>query len=157
MDGEPLLTCVFHAAFGAASWHHCLKNRCSAAAGNRLLETHIPALFHTANAYPPLRGTFLSRGRLRSSVLFFSTYPVFALTMREKPHPCIAAFSIGKGNLAAVDRVLSLIVDLRRIFPLSFIPLVPYPPLRDTFPSRGRLFISSGEAATTSLKARVRG
>ncbi len=49
MDGEPLLTCVFHAAFGAASWHHCLKNRCSAAAGNRLLETHIPALFHTAS------------------------------------------------------------------------------------------------------------
>ena len=32
--------------------------------------------------------------------------------------------------------------------PLSFIPPVPYPPLRGTFPSRGRLFLSSGEAAT---------
>ena len=35
---------------------------------------------------------------------------------------------------------------------LSFLPPVPYPPLRGTFPSRGRLFISSGEAATTALK-----
>ena len=28
---------------------------------------------------------------------------------------------------------------LETIFSLSFIPLVPYPPLRGTFPSRGRL------------------
>ena len=34
---------------------------------------------------------------------------------------------LGKGDRAAVDRVLSYIVDLRRIFPLFFIPLVPYP------------------------------
>ena len=39
-------------------------------------------------------------------------------------------------------------------FPLSFIPPVPYPPLRGTFPSRGRLTIREyrhlkyGEAAT---------
>ena len=46
---------------------------------------------------------------------------------------------LGKGTTSAVDRVLSLIVDLRRISPLFFIPLVPYPPLRGTFPSRGRL------------------
>ena len=34
---------------------------------------------------------------------------------------------LGKGDRAAVDRVLSYIVDLRRSFPLSFIPLEPYP------------------------------
>ena len=37
---------------------------------------------------------------------------------------------------------------LLRFPPLSFIPPVPYPPLRGTFPSRGRLFMQSGEAAT---------
>ena len=31
---------------------------------NRLLETHFPALFYTAVPYPPLRGTFPSKGRL---------------------------------------------------------------------------------------------
>ena len=33
----------------------------------------------------------------------------------------------GRGTAPAVDRVLSLIVDLRRISSLSFIPLEPYP------------------------------
>ena len=33
----------------------------------------------------------------------------------------------GRGTASAVDRVLSFIVDLRRISSLSFIPLVPYP------------------------------
>ena len=47
--------------------------------------------------------------------------------------------SLGKGNRASGARVLSHIVDLRRISSLSFIPLLPYPPLRGTFPSRGRL------------------
>ena len=35
--------------------------------------------------------------------------------------------------------VLPYIACLKRISPLSFIPPVPYPPLRGTFPSRGRL------------------
>ena len=35
--------------------------------------------------------------------------------------------------------VLPYIACLKRISPLSFIPTVPYPPLRGTFPSRGRL------------------
>ena len=45
----------------------------------------------------------------------------------------IAAFSYrslphwGRGTASAVDRVLSYIVDLRRSFPLFFIPLEPYP------------------------------
>ena len=50
----------------------------------------------------------------------------------------------GRGTAPAVDRVLSLTAHLRRIFHLlhlSFIPPVPYPPLRGTFPSRGRLTI----------------
>ena len=34
---------------------------------------------------------------------------------------------LGKGDRAAVDRMLSHIVDLRRISSLFFIPLVPYP------------------------------
>ena len=49
-----------------------------------------------------------------------------------KPSP------LGKGDRAAVDRALSYIAYLRRSPSLSFIPLVPYPPLRGTFPSRGR-------------------
>ena len=45
-----------------------------------------------------LLATFPTRGRLCPSLFFFSTYPVFALTMREKPHPRIAAFPIGEGG-----------------------------------------------------------
>ena len=69
--------------------------------------------------HPPLRGTFPSRGRLcvEDSVVLVS-----------QPSP------LGKGDRAAVDRVLSYIVDLRRISPLIFhtaIPIQP-PPLRGT-------------------------
>ena len=43
-----------------------------------------------------------------------------------KPPPlCVPHW--GRGTAPAVDRVLSYIVDLRRSFPLFFIPLVPYP------------------------------
>ena len=37
--------------------------------------------------------------------------------------------------------ILSFSACSRRIFPLSFIPRVPYPPLRGTFPSRRRLLV----------------
>ena len=43
--------------------------------------------------------------------------------------------------------LLSFFACLRHISPLAFIPPVPYPPLRGTFPSRGRLFMTSGQAA----------
>ena len=52
----------------------------------------------------------------------------------------IAAFSYrslphwGRGTASAVDRVLSYIAYLRRFPSLSFMPPVPYPPLRGTFP-----------------------
>ena len=43
-----------------------------------------------------------------------------------KPPPlCLPHW--GRGTASAVDRVLSYIVDLRCIFPLFFMPLVPYP------------------------------
>ena len=66
----------------------------------------------------------------------------------------------GRGTASAVDRVLSYNACLRcifHLFQLSFMPLVPYPPLRGTFPSRGRLTIRGyhhlkcGEAATSTL------
>ena len=61
-----------------------------------------------------------------------------AFFFAAKPPPlCLPHW--GRGTASAVDRVLSFIACLRRSFPLFFIPLVPYPPLRGTFPSRGRL------------------
>ncbi len=42
--------------------------------------------------------------------------------------------------------LLSFFACLRRISPLTFIPRAPYPPLWGTFPSRGRLFMTNGEA-----------
>ena len=68
-----------------------------------------------------------------------------------KPPPlCLPHW--GRGTASAVDRVLSQTAYLRQflfhlyhqletISPLSFIPLVPYPPLQGTFPSRGRLCV----------------
>ena len=44
-----------------------------------------------------------------------------AASSYRKPSP------LGKGDRAAVDRVLSFIIDLRCIPSLSFIPLEPYP------------------------------
>ena len=101
--------------------------------------------------YPPLRGTSFHRkegastrapsyGRgcraqrggvgflfLRRSRLLFA-FPIGKGVVSRK-----AVFSYrslphwGRGTASAVDRVLSFIVDLRRSFPLFFIPLVPYP------------------------------
>ena len=93
---------------------------------------HFLALFHTAFPLqpPPLRGTSFHRkegvstrapslGRgcraQRGGVGFiFGGEAASSL-----PSP------LGKGDRAAVDRVLSFIVDLRRISSLSFIPLSP--------------------------------
>ena len=101
--------------------------------------------------YPPLRGTsFLwkegtstrapSLGRgcraQRGGIGFLfgrQSRLLFAFPTRERH--CIEKSGIlvsqpsplGKGDRAAVDRVLSLTTHLRRSFPLSFIPLVPYP------------------------------
>ena len=58
----------------------------------------------------------------------FSTY---ACICSENARKAVFSFRSlphwGRGTALAVDRVLSLIVDLRRISSLSFIPLEPYP------------------------------
>ena len=60
------------------------------------------------------------------------------LFLAAKPPPlCLPHW--GRETALAVDRVLSYIAYLRRSPSLSFIPLEPYPPLRGTFPTRGRL------------------
>ena len=54
-------------------------------------------------------------------------------------HACIRSDDMGIA-------LLSQTAYLRRSFPLFFIPLVPYPPLRGTFPSRGRLYVGDSDA-----------
>ena len=78
--------------------------------------------------------TFPTRGRLCPSLFFFSTYPVFALTMREKRHPRIAAFPIEEEG-PRQRRSGALVNDaLETIFPALFhtaSPIQP-PPLQGT-------------------------
>ena len=74
-----------------------------------------------------LLATFPTRGRLCPSLFFFSTYPVFALTMREKRHPRIAAFPIGEEGPRQRRSDAFVNGALVTIYPLFFIPLVPYP------------------------------
>ena len=62
-------------------------------------------------------------------------------------HRCARKISRFARNDDTRKALLPFFACLRRISPLAFIPPVPYPPLRDTFPSRGRLFMTSGEAA----------
>ena len=84
-------------------------------------------------------------GKALSVIILFPHMCVFALTLWGKRYSRIVAFPAwGRGTAPAVDSVLSLTAHLRRIFhlfQLSFMPPVPYPPLRGTFPSRGRLTI----------------
>ena len=73
-------------------------------------------------------------GKALSIDIVLPTFPIFALTMREKRHSRIVSLPIGEGFVRrycfphvsyirsddrgiAVDRVLSFIVDLRRISP----------------------------------------
>ena len=102
-----------------------------------------PLIFHTASTLSgSLRSPPSPRGEGFVRPYCFSTYACIrsddarkaVFSFRSLPH-------WGRWTALAVDRVLSYIVDLRRISPLFFIPLVPYPPLRGTFPSRGRLCV----------------
>ena len=87
-----------------------------------------------------------------SVAILFPHMCVFALTLWGKRFSRIVTFSAwGRGDRASGARVLSLTVHLRRIFPLAFIPPVPYPPLRGTFPSRGRLFILAAKPPLSFL------
>ena len=73
---------------------------------------HFLALFHTASTLSAPSGHLPHAGK----ALFWDSG-----ILVSQPSP------LGKGDRAAVDRVLSFIVYLRCISPLSFIPLVPYP------------------------------
>ena len=121
-DRKPLLTCVFHAAFG----HHSLKNRRSPAAVNRLLETHIPTLFHAASTLSgSLRSPPSPRGEGFAGGIVFPHMHVFALTIWGQRCSRIVAFPIGEGGPRSGSRVLSLTAHLRRSSSLFFIPLPP--------------------------------
>ena len=64
-----------------------------------------------------------------------------ALFSHSPFHRCARKISRFARNDDAGKALLSFSACLRRISPLSFIPPVPYPPLRGTFPSRGRLWV----------------
>ena len=113
---------------------------------NDALEPIFLALFHTASTLSAPFGAPSPRGEGFVRRYCFSTYACIRsdndnvrkamLSYRSLPH-------WGRGTASAVDRVLSYIVDLRRISPLSFIPLVPYP-ARSTrhLPLEGEGFVS---------------
>ena len=102
--------------------------------------------------YPPLRGTSFHRKEGASTrapslgrgcraqrggvgFLFFGGEAASSLPSPTRERLYVGDSGIlvsqpsplGKGDRAAVDRVLSLTTHLRRSFPLSFIPLEPYP------------------------------
>ena len=88
-----------------------------------------PSLFHTART---LSGSLCSppspRGEGFVRRYSFSTYACIRFDDARKAvlsYRCLPHW--GRGTASAVDRVLSLIVDLRCISSLSFIPLEPYP------------------------------
>ena len=94
-----------------------------------LLETIFFALFHPARTLSgSLRSPPSPRGEGFVRCYSFSTYAcirfndagIAVLSYRSLPH-------WGRGTASAVDRVLSLIVDLRRSSSLFFIPPEPYP------------------------------
>ena len=93
------------------------------------LRRSLPALFHPARTLSgSLRSPPSPRGEGFVRRYCFSTFACIrsnnarkaASSFRRLPH-------WGRGTAPAVDRVLSFIVDLRRISSLFFIPLVPYP------------------------------
>ena len=95
-------------------WGRGTAQRRSGALVNGVLETIFPTLFHTART---LSGSLRSPPSPHGEG-FVSGIAVFSY--RSLPH-------WGRGTASAVDRVLSQTAYLRRSFPLSFIPLVPYP------------------------------
>ena len=91
------------------------------------LRRSFPLSFMPLEPYParsarhlPHAGKAVSVVILHVSCIRFDDARKPAFSYRSLPH-------WGRGTALAVDRVLSLIVDLRCISSLSFIPLVPYP------------------------------
>ena len=113
-----------------------LLGRRSGALVNGVLETISPRSlsYHWSSIRLALLATFPTRGRLCPSLFFFSTYPVFALTMRENPHPRIVAFPIGEGGprqrWIGCSRIMAHLRRSPSRFHTAF-PIQP-PPLRGT-------------------------
>ena len=87
------------------------------------VSTRAPSLGRGCRAQRGGVGFFLGR---RSRLLF--AFPIGKGVVSRKTvfsYRCLPHW--GRGTASAVDRVLSLIVDLRCISSLSFIPLEPYP------------------------------
>ena len=110
---------------------------------NGALVTIFPGLFHPASPIqpPPLRGTSFHRKEGASTRAPF-------LGRGCRAQRCGVGFLFGRRSRLLFTfpigergpRSDALVYDaLETIFSLSFIPLVHYPPLRGTFPSRGRL------------------
>ena len=115
--------------------------------------------------YPPLRGTFPSRGRLCRGYCF-STHACIrsddmgiallsqTAYLRRSPTLFHAASTLSapSWHLPLEEKALCLGQRHSRKWrtrddlPLSFIPLVPYSPLRGTFPSKGRLYVGDSDA-----------
>ena len=93
------------------------------------LRRSFPLSFIPLEPYPARSARHLPHaGKALSVIILFPHMHVFALTMREKRYSRFVSLPHwGRGTASAVDRVLSYIVDLRRISPLSFMPLEPYP------------------------------
>ena len=93
------------------------------------LRRSLPALFHTASTLSgSLRSPPSPRGEGCVRRYCFSTYACIRFDgARKAVSPYRSLPHWGRGTASAVDRVLSYIVDLRRISSLFFIPLVPYP------------------------------
>ena len=140
-------------------WGRGTAQRRSGALVNDALETISPDLFHTASPIqpPPLRGTSFHRkegASTRAPSLGRGCRAQrggvgFLFGQRSR---LLFAFPIGERGPRSGARVLIYRL-LEAISPLSFMPLVPYPPLRGTFPSRGKLCIGdSGTLANGALE-----
>ena len=84
--------------------------------------------------YPPLRGTFPSRGKALSVVILFSHMRVFALMLWGKRYSRIVAFPIGEGGRRQRRSGTFVNCLLETISPALFHPAFPIqpPPLRGT-------------------------
>ena len=99
--------------------------------------------------YPPLRGTFPLRERLcigYSDSLANGALETISHSLSYRHCPIqltsLATFP-SRGRLYVGDSDAFVYDALETIFSLSFMPPVPYPPLRCTFPMRGRLCSSA--------------
>ena len=82
--------------------------------------------------YPPLRGTFPSRGRLYvgniNTLIYDTLETIFSLSFIPLvPYPPLRGTFPLRGRLYVGDSDARVYDALETIFSLSFIPLVPYP------------------------------